>query len=232
MKGTFNSYVIWWAVFVVVFNAVVFLTPNEMAGMTKFGGAFWAGYIFIMLAFVGQLACAKIAFNAENLTKLFYNIPLIRISYSTLIVSIVLGTVCMVIPDLPNWIGAILCVIVLGFNAIAVMQAKTGAELIGEIDEKVSNNIQFIKSLRADAASLVQRANDDGIKAAAKKVSDALRYSDPVSNEKLQQEEFKIADVFSNFAKAVAGGSEDAIALSNELLELIEDRNRKCKLFK
>lgn len=42
MKGTFKSYVIWWTVFVVVFNAVVFLTPNEMAGMTKFGGAFWA----------------------------------------------------------------------------------------------------------------------------------------------------------------------------------------------
>ncbi|MDO4757037.1 MAG: hypothetical protein Q4A54_11865, partial [Parabacteroides sp.] len=196
MKGTFKSYVIWWAVFVVVFNAVVFLTPNEMAGMSKFGGAFWAGYIFIMLAFAGQLVCAKVAFNTENLTKLFYNIPLIRISYSTLIVSIILGTACMVIPDLPNWIGAIVCIIVLGFNAISVLQAKTAAELVSEIDEKVSNNIQFIKGMRADAEALIHRADDDVIKKAAKKVSDALRYSDPVSSEKIAQEELRIADMF------------------------------------
>lgn len=185
-----------------------------------------------MLAFVGQLACAKAAFNANNLTKLFYNIPLIRISFSTLIVSIVLGTVCMAIPDMPNWIGAVLCVIVLGFNAIAVLQAKTASELISEIDEKVGNDTQFIKSLRADAESLVQRAANEEVKKAAKKVADALRYSDPVSNEKLVQEELRIADVFGRFSKAVADGKDDVITLSDELSELIEDRNHKCKLFK
>ena len=57
-----------------------------MAGASKFVGAFWTGYIFITLAFIGQLVCSYFALKAESLQKMFYNIPLITISYTGLIV--------------------------------------------------------------------------------------------------------------------------------------------------
>ena len=77
MKKTFNYYSICWLISLAVFNVIAFVTPNEIAGISKFTGAFWVGYIFITLAFIGQLGCAYNAFKAENLKKLFYNIPLI-----------------------------------------------------------------------------------------------------------------------------------------------------------
>lgn len=40
MKSKFKMYVIVWAAVVVLFNVIVFITPNEVAGMSKFGGAF------------------------------------------------------------------------------------------------------------------------------------------------------------------------------------------------
>ena len=48
MKSKFKMYVIVWAAVVVLFNVIVFITPNEVAGMSKFGGAFWVGYAFIL----------------------------------------------------------------------------------------------------------------------------------------------------------------------------------------
>ena len=50
MKKTFGFFAIIWALFLALFNVIVFVTPNEAGGMTKFGGAFWVGYIFITIA--------------------------------------------------------------------------------------------------------------------------------------------------------------------------------------
>lgn len=88
---------------------------GTMAGVSKFNGAFGAGYIFITIAFVGQLGCAYKAFKAENLKKMFYNIPLISVSYTGLIAMLVVGTVCMAVPFIPYWVGIIACLLVLAF---------------------------------------------------------------------------------------------------------------------
>ena len=113
MKKTFGFFSIIWAIFLALFNVIVFVTPNEAGGMTKFGGAFWVGYIFITIAFIGQLVCAFFAFKPSDKQKVFYNIPLVTISYAGLIVMLIAGTACMAIPNLPNWIGIIVCAIAL-----------------------------------------------------------------------------------------------------------------------
>lgn len=46
MKKAFRTYAVIWAIVLAVFNVVCFVTPGEIAGISKFGGAFWAGYIF------------------------------------------------------------------------------------------------------------------------------------------------------------------------------------------
>lgn len=76
MNKKFKYYALIWAILLAVFNVICFITPDETAGMSKFGGAFWAGYIFITIAFIGQLVCAYIALKTDDKTKLFYNIPL------------------------------------------------------------------------------------------------------------------------------------------------------------
>ena len=55
MKKSFKTYAIAWAVMFVLFNVICFVTPNETEEYIKFGGAFWSGYAFIIIAFIGQL---------------------------------------------------------------------------------------------------------------------------------------------------------------------------------
>lgn len=57
-----------------VFNAICFITPNEIAGTNKFVGAIGTGYIFITAALIGQLICAYIVLKTDDKRKLFYNI--------------------------------------------------------------------------------------------------------------------------------------------------------------
>lgn len=233
MKNVFKYYVVCWAVLAAVFNLIVFIVPNEMIGMNKFGGAFWSGYVFIMLAFVGQLVCAYFAFKAENKQKFFYNLPLITISYAATIASVIVGTLCMVIPNLPNWIGIIICLVILAFSAVSVVKAKAAADVVSEIDKKIKVKTLFIKSLTVDAESLMARAKTDEINAELKKVYEAVRYSDPMSEEALSGIESQITLKFDLLSKAVVEGNAEAVkSAAEELVILINDRNKKCKLLK
>lgn len=232
MNKKFKYYAVIWAILLAVFNVICFATPGEAAGMSKFGGAFWAGYIFITIAFIGQLVCAFIALNTDSKTKLFYNIPIIRVSYTGLILTIVFGALCMAIPNLPNWVGIIVCLLILAFTAIAVVKAKAASDVVEKIDNKVKAQTLFIKSLTVDAESLLARAATPEAKDACKKVYEAVRYSDPMSNDALAGVESQITLKFNEFSNAVNGGTDSIDNLTDELVVLIGDRNKKCKLLK
>lgn len=233
MKKTFKFYAIIWVICLVLFNVISFVTPEEIAGISKFSGSFWIGYIFITFAFIGQLICAYIALKAENLKKLFYNIPLISISYIGLMIMLFVGGFTMAIPGFPNWIGIIFCLLILGFTAISVINASLASELVSDIDEKITINTTFIKNLTADAQNLINRANAPMLKKQCKKVYEALRYSDPVSNSELADIEQRIKEEFDALTDAVIGddlvGTESAV---KEITTLIAERNTKCKSLK
>lgn len=234
MNKTFRNYAIIWAVLLAMFNVIAFVTPNEMAGMTKFGGAFWAGYIFITIAFIGQLAVAYYAFRAQgNAQKFFYRVPLITISWSGLILTLVFGSACMIIPDMPNWLGVIICFLILGFNVISLAKADAAVELVEKADEKIRNQTFFIRSLIVDAEGLLARAKSEAAKAECKKVYEAVRYSDPMSHSALAFAENEITIKFAKLTEAVGASDDEAVAtLAEEMVVLVGDRNKKCKLLK
>lgn len=232
MGNLFKKYVIAWAVLVVIFNVIVFAVPSQIAGMSKFDGAFWSGYALIMLTLIGQLVCADFAFKAQTAEKLFLNLPLLTISYSALIISVICGALCMAIPNVPNWVGIVLCALMLGFAAIAVIKASAAAELVEDTGKRVKEQTLFIKLLTADAESLMAKAKDDEAKAATRKVYEAVRYSDPMSVEALSGLEMQITLKFREFEQAVADGTATAGRLADETAILLDERNKKCKVLK
>ena len=233
MNKYFKKYLAVWVLFLALFNIAVFVTPNKVMGMNKFGGAFWVGYIFIMLAFIGQIAISYFVFKEENLKKLFYKLPLIRISWTGLIVTLIFGTLCMVIPNLPNWVGVIICFVILCFQAISLVKANVAADVVDELDEKVREKTEFIKSLTIEAELLCSKATKETIKKECKKVWEVLRYSDPMSSPELSAVESEIAQKFAKFSDAVSQGEQAQItALSKETSLLVEQRNKKCRMLK
>lgn len=230
MNRNFKYYIAAWAVLAAIFNVIAFATP-AVAGASKFDGAFWSGYVLIMLALIGQLVCAYFAFKAKNKEQIFLRLSLVTVSYSALILSFVVGAACMLIPNLPNWVGIILCALILGFTAVSVIKANAAVELVRETDTRVKEKTAFIRMMTVEADNLMTRAQNDEAKAMCKKVYEALRYSDPMSSEALSGTEAEISKEFTAFAAAVKNG-ENASELADELLALIGDRNRMCKVMK
>ena len=231
MKNKFKYYIVAWAILLVIFNLVAFLVkPNLIPGASLDAG-FWIAWGGAAIAFVGNLICTYMASKAKDLTGLFYKIPLITISYGCLIAMFVVGGVLMLIPGCPAWIVAVICIIILGINAIAVVKASAAADIITETGEKVKNNTAFIRTITVDAENLMGYAKTDEAKAQCKNVYEVLRYSDPVSNDALADIEGEIKQKFAEFSTEIKSG-RDVDSIAERLVNLISDRNRKCKALK
>lgn len=232
MKRNFKLYLSIWAILLILFNVIAFVSVG-WEGQEKYTASFWIGYVFITLTFIGQLISAYIAFQAENLRKMFYNIPLITISYMGLICSFVFGGACMIISTLPYWIGVIINAVILAVTAISVIQAKLAGDIVSELDDKVKQNTFFIRSLTSDAESLLARAKSEVAKSECKRIYEVIRYSDPTSNDVLTGIESQITIKFAEFTLAVNEDESDKVkTIADELDILLSDRNRKCKLLK
>lgn len=165
--------------------------------------------------------------------KLFYRIPLITISYSATIVSVIVGALCMAIPFIPTWIGVIICLLILSFSAVSVLGAHTATDLVSKADDRRKMQTFFIKSLTVDAQTLMGRAASEDAKAEVKKVYEAVRYSDPMSNDALSGIERDIASHFTILSEAVENNDLSEIKhAANDVIVLVNNRSQKCKLLK
>ena len=234
MKKDFKFYALIGAILLAIWCAVVFLVRPIIPGyVINYDARFWIAFVFIVLAFIGNLVCAYLAFKAENSKKMFLNLPLITVSWSALIAMLVIGSVLMLIPNCPAWIAAVVCIVILAFNAIAVIKASWAADAVSKVDERVAAQTSFIKNLIVDTESILSRAKSDAVKTECKKVYEAVHYSDPMSNEALSVIEAKITVKVDEFSSAVSEDeAEKAKEIADEIVILVADRNRKCKALK
>jgi len=234
MKKNFKFYVISWTILLAIYNLTVFLVKPILPGYVfNYDDRFWISWSVLIATYLGQLFCAKVVFDSKNKEKLFLNISLITESYTSLIIVTIVGSVLMLIPDCPAWVAVIVCAILFGFSVIAVIKASVAADLVGEIDDNIKTKTFFIKSLTVDTESLIARAKNETIKAECKKVYEAVRYSDPMSNDALSFVESQITIKFAELSEAVKADDAESVAeIANNVVVLVGDRNKKCKLLK
>ena len=233
MSKISRNYMIIWAVMLALFNLIVFIAPG-WKGLAKYTGAFWVAYAVTTLVFVINLLVTLWAFkdSEKSREKLFLNIPIIRISYFSLVVTIVVGAFCMLNSLLPTWVACVLMGVLMLIYVFSAVKANMAAEVVYETSQKIQADTNVIKLLRADADSLVTKATP-ATRDICSKIADALKYSDPVSNDTCAPVEIEMRAKFDEFAAAVKVGEDDkAGALGNELLDLIDERNKKCRVGK
>lgn len=232
MKKGFKFYAVVWCVLLALFNVIAFVSVG-WKDQEKYTDSFWIGYVFITVMFVGQLACAFFAFKADSAQKMFYRVSLLRTSYAGLIASFVVGGLCMLISSLYYWVGVIVCAIILAANILSVVKASAAISEVERIDKKIKVQTFFIKSLTVDAETLMASAKSDEAKEECRKVYEAVRYSDPMSDDALSAVEGQITFRFSALSEAVEADDIDAVkAVAKEVIVLIGNRNSKCKLLK
>ena len=217
MKFKMSSvyYAICWFVLYVMFNIVTFVTPGkiEVEGeiITKYSSPlFWIAYGLITVSFFLQLIVAVLVLLIGKREKKSFNIPVFVSSTLGLIVMIIVGSVCMAINhQIAQWVGIVACFVVFGFTIIASVMAKSIGHSAQSFEKRISGQTKFIKNLSADASTLSAKTQDDEIKSLCKKVADAIRFSDPMSNKELDDVEGKISDKYDEFKDAVEENNKE-----------------------
>ena len=229
MTKSFKLYSIIWTICLLVFNIVTFVSSAQM---NIIRGNFWIGYIFILLTFLGQLYCSYIVLKEENFKKMFYNISLLLVSYISIFLIMVIGTVCMIF-SVPMWISIVVCVVLTGSFAVITITTWFAINVVSNIDKEIKSKTFTIKKLSTDVEHLINIAQKEELRNICKKVYESLRYSDPVDNIVLSEINQQIQNEFKTFEDAInENDTEIAQVVSTELINLIDKRNKECTLLK
>ena len=232
MKKNFKFYIIIWAVLLGIFNLSAFLVPS-MNGENKFTTGFWIAYALYTVIFVAHLVYAKLTVKDNTPPETFYSLSFAEDVIKGGALSFAIAIVCMALSFIPYWLGVIACALVLALTIVKTIAPKMAVNEVERIDKKIKTQTFFIKSMTIDAETLMESAKDEDIKAECRKVAEAFKYSDPMSNEALASAESAITIKFATLQSAVQANDKDrAITAAQELVVLIGDRNKKCKLLK
>ena len=232
MNKNFKFYSLGWILLLGLFNLIAFITP-ALPDTEKYTASFWIGYSFITAGFIAQFVCTWFVLKENCAKRTFYNISLLTTSYAGLIATFVVGLICMIIPQVPYWLAAILCSVILVINIYVFAKVKIAVDYVSHIDEKVEKATSFTYDMREESEAVLARAKDDETQAICKKVRDAFKFSDPMTKAALNDIEAEIKNHFDNFKEAIRECKiDEATSESEELLALISERNSKCKRMK
>ena len=220
-KNKLMSYLALGIVFA-LFNVISFVIPTEKTA------TFWTAYIFTVVAFLLQILVWKVAFGKKDTLKSkFLGISVIYVGLTYLMVQLVVFAIFMIFPMLPVWLAIVICSIVLAISALCAIAGQSGANEINRVEEKIKVKRAFIQFLQTDIEMLAETETDAETKVELKKLSEKVRFSDPMSNEMLGELESRISNKVEEMKN-----SADKKAIIEEVTTLLMERNKKCKILK
>ncbi len=216
-----KGYVILAILFVLV-SVIAFAVPSAKTA------AFWISYAFTVIAFAAQIIIWKAALGrTESLKSKFLGLPVVHIGVGYLVVQIIAFAVFLFIPALPIWSAVVTCVVIAGISAACMIASDVGRSEIERISAKVREKTFYIKQLQVDVELLADAETDTATKSALTQLAEKIRYSDPMSDERLADIEERIAAKIAELKS-----SEDKTKIINELNSLLDERNRKTRILK
>ncbi len=214
-----------------IFNLLAFTIPFAHRA------TFWVGYAFAIIAIAAQGLTTVMAFSKpEAIKSKFWGWPIFKVGYVYLIVQLILSTLLMIaatlITEFPAWIAFVPCAIMLGVAAAGILLTDAGREQILKMQEEQKASTSFIRTLHMELTALLPRVSDASLKGKLAKLTDAVRYSDPVSNEGLLDVEAEMADKLALLKQYALIRPADAEAVAEELSLLVTERNQRCRVLK
>ena len=217
-------------VFFVFYNIILF----TISGFTGLSAAFWLSYVFMLLC-LALNACARLILFKDRLTAKdwFFSYPILRHGYIYLIAEFISSVLFMAIPNANVRIAAVVQLLILLVYLVFAISCFFAKEKIEELDEKIKEKVLFIRSTMVDLQTIASLCSDITTKAMISKLSEKMRYSDPMSHESLSELErgitLEIALLRSIVeAQDFSAANEKCSAIDR----LLDERNRKCKIMK
>lgn len=211
-----------WLIVLAAFVAVVFLLPISR------NAVFYVAFAMTLVSF-GLVAFAYVqSFLHDNtLSSKLLGFPIFRVSLIALalqmLVFVTLGALSALCPI---WLAVIIEGLVLAGTAVCLIATEAARGVVEEAEVKLTDRTQMIKRLRAQAETVVSLQTNEHIKTEVERLSQALRYSDPVSSDATKEVELEIEKLLG---KLYNGVDADIEARIKRALVLVQQRNSIIK---
>lgn len=226
-KSVIAVYAILLVVYVIAFLIIPF---NKIA-------ASWISFAFTIIAIASSLLVFNFAFNAkETLDSKIYGYPIFRVGAIYALAQLAVGIIICAIAafvSVPYWVALLLSIILLGAAAIGVIITENTRDLVEHIDTTVKIDTEVVTNFQIDIAGIVDCCEDSILKSGLKKLNDAFRFSDPVSNAKTKEADNKISELLNELKTNVESNNvPESTALVEKITNALAERNRICKATK
>ena len=220
-KNNAKGYIILGILFVLI-SVIVIAVPSVKTT------AFWISYVFTVVAFAAQIFIWKLALGRDKTLKSsFLGIPVIYVGIAYLIIQIIALAVFLSVPTLPLWSAVVVCIIIAGVSAVCVISGEVGRNKIERVDAKIGEKVFYIKELQTEVELLANVETEMSTKDKLIRLSEKIRFSDPMSDVQLADVESRIITKISELKS-----STDKSAIIDELNLLLDERNKKIKILK
>ena len=194
-------------------------------------------YISGIVAIAMQLYISYLALhNAEDLKSKLYGWPIIKIGFIYGIVQVTLSIIFIIISifiKVPAWITIVLYSIIFLLVILGLVITDSYRESIEKIEEAAPFQKEFILNLRIESAAFSKKVNSEPLHSLLVKFAELVKYSDPISSDGLIDIENEISRKYKEVKDlAVHEKLIEAKHLLEEVIELLEERNNKCKILK
>ena len=219
------------AICLIVFNVIAFVVPFPKAGL------FWLAWVFCNIAILAQAPVFILAFrNGESVKSKFYGVPIARIGIIYLVVQLITGFAAMglaFIPNFPVWPFIIVFLIIFAVAAIGLIAADATREEIERQDTVLKKDVSNMRGLQSLGNSLLSQCSDPAVSAEIEKLSEQLRFSDPVSSNATAETEKELSNLLDELQRALMeNDNAGAAGLAKRAQAVLAERNRICKLNK
>lgn len=214
-----------------LYNILVF----SIGGFIFHEAPFWISYVFVLIAFaVAVISVVGLGQSAVVLRDWLFGYPILRHCAIYLVLEVIVSVVFMLLEYQVGWVlPFVIQILLLGIYGVLVLTCFISKSSIDQVHQKVQKKTQYIALLQAEAQTLCAKCSDPAVQAQCQKLAEAIRFSDPMSNDLLSALEQQLSATVAACSTALdMGNYELAGNLCEKAMVQLAERNAKCKALK
>lgn len=211
----------------VVYNLMVFLFLRPSTP------AFWISYGFMVLAFCLQILGMYLSFKDFTVQAVFFGIPLAQFTLFYFFAELFMSLVFMIFQNITWRIPVFLQILPLAVYAVVAIVSVFVRDTSVAVKDKVQSKAVAVRMDTIDVEMLRDEVSDPELKNHLHRLAEAIRYSDPMSNEAVADVENRIKqETFALRTYCEDADVESAKDSCAKLQRLYVERNKKLQASK
>lgn len=212
-------------IFLAVFNTVFFV-----AGGSEHTASAWLSYGFIHFSYIMVIITPLLTRKSSSADV--FGFSLYSISSTYFIVEFIIGLIFIFINSESYKSALIVQIIIAGIYGILLISHLIANETTADNIERNEYEVAYIKNAASKVKSYMGKSNNRNVNREIEKLYDLLHSSPTKSNVTVRSLEIEISNKIATFEDIMlSSNQENIITLCGEITLLVEERNRKLRMY-